>query len=149
MIFSEISLTLILPGSVAALLFPDWVHLYPVFNFMNLYGFVWHGLLVLYPLLMQRAGMSCLSVRHMHYDIVFLACVVPPVWIFDRVFGCNYMFVNWPPRGTPLAWIASVTGQSWYLLGYAVFSIAVIAVIYLVISIVKGMRNESNTDTGK
>ena len=47
-VFSEIAVTLIMPGSVAALLFPDWTHLYPVLNYMNLHSFLWHGLLLLY-----------------------------------------------------------------------------------------------------
>jgi len=130
-IFGEIAVTLILPGSIAALLFPDWAHLYPVWNFMNLYGYVWHGLLVLYPLLCLAQGQVHLSIRHIHYDFLFLLCVVPPVYLFDQAFHCNYMFVNWPPKGTPLAWIASITGEQYYLAGYAVFAAAVITAIYL------------------
>ena len=132
-IFGEISVTLILPGSVAALLFPDWAHLYPVWNFMNLYGFLWHGLLVLYPILCVMQKQVSLSIRHIRYDILFLLCVVPPVYVFDRICGCNYMFVARPPRGTPLEWIASVTGEQWYLAGYTVFALLVIVCIYLLI----------------
>lgn len=136
-IFGEIAVTLILPGSVAALLFPDWAHLYPVWNFMNLYGYLWHSLLVLYPILCLAQGYVHLSIRHMHYDWLFLACVVPPVLVFDRMFHCNYMFVNWPPKGTPLEMIASITGMQYYLAGYAAFSIGVILVIYLMIEVIK------------
>ena len=130
-IFGEIAVTLILPGTIAALLFPDWAHLYPVWNFMNLYGYLWHSLLVLYPLLCLAQKLVHLSIRHMYYDWIFLVCTVPPVYLFDRLFGCNYMFVNWPPRGTPLAWIASITGDHYYLIGYAVFSVLVILMIYI------------------
>lgn len=139
-IFGEIAVTLILPGSIAALIFPDWAHLYPVWNFLNLYGYLYHGLLVLYPLMMLRAGQTDIQIRHIHYDFLFLLCVVPPVYFFDKVFSCNYMFVNWPPRGTPLAWIAQITGDSLYLLGYALFAAAVIAGIYLLIWICRKMR---------
>ncbi len=130
-VFGEIAVTLILPGSVAALFFPDWAHLYPVWNFMNLYGFTWHGLLVLYPLLCLAQRQVRLPIRRIHYDLLFLACVVPPVYAFDRAFSCNYMFVNWPPAGTPLAWIAEITGPQWYLAGYGIFSVIVILLIYL------------------
>ena len=132
-IFGEIAVTLILPGSIAALLFPDWAHLYPVFNFMNLYGYLWHSLLVLYPLLCIAQKHVDLSIRHIHYDLIFLICVAPPVYVFDRIFNCNYMFVNWPPSGTPLEIIASITGNQLYLAGYAVFSVGVILLIYFVI----------------
>ena len=136
-IFGEISVVLILPGSIAALLFPDWAHLYPVWNFLNLYGYTWHGLLVLYPILCLIQKQARPSIRHIHYVLLFLACVVPPVYLFDRIFHCNYMFLNWPPKGTPLAWIASITGDSLYLAGYALFSLLVILLIYAVIEAVR------------
>lgn len=139
-IFGEIAVTLILPGSIAALLFPDWAGLYPVWNFMNLYGYVWHGLLVLYPILCLVQGQVHLSIKHIHYDLIFLLCIVPPVYLFDRAFHCNYMFVNWPPKGTPLEWIAHLTGSEYYLAGYAVFSILVILLIYLCIEVFHRIR---------
>ena len=139
-VFAEIAVTLILPGAVAALLFPDWVHLYPVWNFLNLYGFAWHGMLLLYPVLLLVQRQPHLSPRHFHYDLLFLAVTVPPVLAFDRAFHCNYMFVNWPPAGTPLALIAQITGERYYLAGYAVFAAAVIGLIYLGIWLVQKAR---------
>ena len=138
--FGEVAVTLILPGSVAALIFPDWAHLYPMWNFMNLHGYVWHGLLVLYPLLLLSAGRARPDLRHIWYDPLFLLCVVPPVYLFDRAFHCNYMFVNWPPPGTPLMWIADRAGEDGYLLGYAAFALAVIGGIYLIIYAVQRVR---------
>ncbi|MBQ6401979.1 MAG: YwaF family protein [Firmicutes bacterium] len=146
-IFGEIAVTLILPGSVAALLFPDWAHLYPVWNFMNLYGYAWHGFLVLYPILCLLNGQVHPSIRHIHYDLLFLLCTVPPVYVFDRAFHTNYMFVNWPPKGTPLELIASVTGPQWYLAGYALFSAAVILGVYLIIEaagLIRRRRGKGN-----
>jgi len=140
-VFSEIAVILILPGSVAALLFPDWAHLYPVWNFMNLYGYAWHGLLVLYPVLCLKQGLPSLSIRHIHYELIFLLLTAVPVWAFDRAFDCNYMFVNWPPAGTPLELIARLTGEQWYLAGYGLFSVCVIALIYLVIHCFRGGKN--------
>ncbi len=136
-VFSEIAVTLILPGAVAALLYPDWIHLYPVMNFMNLHGFTWHGLLLLYPILLILAGRVHLSAKHVHYDLLFLACTAVPVYVFDRIFDCNYMFVNWPPKGTPLEWIAGVTGEQWYLAGYAVLAVVVIGGIYAVVGLLE------------
>ena len=130
MILSEISWIVIVPGTIAALLFPDWAHLYPVFNFMNLYGYVWHGMLLLYPAMMRKSGWVDLSLRHAHYVWIFMISTAIPVYIFDRMANCNYMFVNWPPKGTPLAWIAGVTGDGLYLVGYAVFAVIVIGLIY-------------------
>ena len=143
-VFSEIAVILILPGSVAALLFPDWAHLYPVFNFMNLYGYVWHGMLLLYPVMMVKSGWSHLSVRHAHYVWIFMIGAAIPVYFFDRAAGCNYMFVNWPPKGTPLEIIAHITGDGLYLVGYAVFAFIVIGLIYAGIELYhSGRRSKS------
>lgn len=136
-IFCEIAVVLILPGSIAALLFPDWAGLYPPLNFMNLYGYLWHGLLVFYPILCLIQRLAHPGIRHVHYVLVFLACIVPPVYLFDRVFRCNYMFVNWPPKGTPLSWIATLTGDNLYLLGYAIFALVTILLIYAIIEIIR------------
>ena len=147
MIWSEIACVLIVPASVAALIFPDWAHLYPVFNFMNLYGYVWHGMLLLYPAMMVKSGWSHLSVRHAHYVWIFMVGAAIPVYIFDRAADCNYMFVNWPPKGTPLEWIAGVTGESMYLLGYAAFAVIVIGLIYAGIELYHRARGIGGADT--
>lgn len=118
-VFGEIAYCLILPGAVAALIFPDWLKYYPVLNFFYLYSFLWHTLLVIYPVMLRSAGFIKPSTKHIWYEIVFLCCVVPPVMFFDKITGYNYMFVNYPPPGTPLEWIASFMGNPGYLIGYA------------------------------
>ncbi len=139
----EIALTLILPGSAAALLFPDWIGFYPVWNFMNLYSFLWHALLVLYPLLLYRDGYVHPDIRHIWRDIAFLLAVTPFVYMFDLRTGCNYFFLMQAPEGTPLAWIAAVTagaGRTGYLAGYGVLVICILAVEYGVIHWVRYAR---------
>ena len=139
-ILGEIALILIMPGSVAALIFPNWTELYPVWNFMNLYSFLWHGLLVLYPLLIYCNGEVRPSVRHIYYEILFLCVVVPPIYAFDKHFGYNYFFVNWPEYDTPLEWIASFMGNPGYLLGYALLTIAVMLTVYLLLYLLERIR---------
>ncbi|MCR5034865.1 MAG: YwaF family protein [Clostridia bacterium] len=142
-ILSEISWIVIVPGTIAALLFPDWAHLYPVFNFMNLHGYLWHGMLLLYPLMMGKSGWVHLSIKHAHYVWIFMIGAAIPVYVFDRIARCNYMFVNWPPKGTPLAWIAHITGDELYLAGYAVFAVIVIGLIYLGIELYHRSRKSN------
>ena len=55
-ILGEIAFIVIMPASFAALLFADWTIYYPVWNFMNLYSYIWHGLLILYPVLKAMKG---------------------------------------------------------------------------------------------
>ncbi len=133
--FGEISYIIITPASIAALLFADWTVYYPVLNFMNIYSYIWHGLLILYPVLLRVRGEISPSIRHIHYCLLFLAAVVPPIYAFDKHFGCNYFFMNWPVKNSPLSWLASFMGNPGYLLGYAGMTFAVILLLYLFIGI--------------
>ena len=130
-VFGEISFIVIMPASMAALLFADWTVYYPVLNFMNIYSYIWHGMLVLYPVLLKVRGEISPSIKNIRYVMVFLCVIVPPIYIFDKVFGCNYFFVNWPIPNSPLSYFASFMGNPGYLLGYAGLTLAVILLMYL------------------
>ncbi len=137
----ELSYVLIMPASFAALLFPDWTVYYPVWNFMNLYSYMWHGLLILYPLLLRLAGEVEPSIRHIYRPVIFLLVVTPFIYLFDKSFNCNYFFVNVPPAGTPLKWIASVMGSPGYLVGYAVIVMMVFVIVYFMDRIIAAVWN--------
>lgn len=129
--FGEIAFIVIMPASVAALLFADWTTLYPVLNFMNMYSYIWHGMLILYPVLIKVRGDINPSIGNIRYVLVFLCVIVPPIYVFDKIFGCNYFFVNWPVPNSPLEWLASFMGNPGYLLGYAGLTLVVILLMYL------------------
>lgn len=138
--FGEIAVILLGPGSVFALLLPDWTF-YPVWNFFNVYGYVWHELLLLYPLLLLIDGRVKPRIKHLWYEIVFLGFIVPPIYIFDKKMDCNYMFVNLPEPGTPLSWLASFLGVPGYLFGYALLALAVMALIYVPFEVASRIRH--------
>ena len=120
----EITWCLLLPGSMCALLFPNW-KAYPMLTFMNLHSFYWHALLVLYPTLLLIGGRIRPTLKHWWYPVAFLLIVVPPVYLFDIRTGYNYMFVNVPMAGTPLESLYDMLG-AWWRVGYAVAALAVI-----------------------
>ena len=113
----ELSYCLLLPGSLSALLFPNWTA-YPMLTFMSLHSFLWHALLVLYPILLLIGGRIRPVLRHWWYPVVFLLLVTPPVYLFDALTGYNYMFVLYPLAGTPLEWLYDLMG-CWWRIGYA------------------------------
>lgn len=139
-IFGEIALVLILPGSLCAVLFPDW-NVYPPLSFLGLYSWIWHMLLFVYPILLYRDSRSAPSIRHIHYSILFLCAVVPPVYLFNKAFDCNYMFINWPPAGTPLYPLGQLLGVPGYLAGYAVLMLLVILAAYAAVYLLGGRKN--------
>ena len=121
---------LCLPGSVAALLFPNWT-MFPQWNVVNLQGFLLHALLVFCPLLELQRGAIVPRFGHMWKAWVFLAVVTPPIYLFNLRFGTNYFFLNAGSPGSPLEWLIVRMGNPGFLLGYAAIALAVTAGMYL------------------
>ena len=115
----QVSTPLCLPGTVLALLFPDWVR-YPAIHFITIQGFTFHAGIVLYVICQLLQHNIIPRLAALWKVIVFLLVVVPPVYLFDKKFHANYMFVNVPSPGSPLEWLASFLGNPGYLAGYAV-----------------------------
>ncbi len=139
-ILGEISFVLIMPSATAGLIFADWTKLYPVLNFFNLQSYVWHGLLVLYPLLLLLRKDINPSVRHIYWVIGFLCIVVPFIYAFDKHFGCNYFFINCPVPGSPLEWFAGFLGNPGYLIGYAGIALIIMLIVYGCLWIIKLLK---------
>lgn len=116
-------------GAALALLFPDW-NRYPQWNYMNLTGFAVHGGLILYGV-WQLAGKTVRPrITAMWKPVLFLAVVVPPIYLFDRFFGTNYFFLMNGSPGSPLQILAEQFGAA-YIPAYSVLVLAVITIEYL------------------
>ena len=129
--FAEISLVLIMPGAIGALLFPDWNYR-PFWTYLPLLCFLTHTLLVFVPLFFLVRKQAIVSFRHFWYTYLFLLAVVPPLYILDKNVGTNYMFLMYPPQSTPLEWVQNITGEKLYLLGVFVLLTIVLAIEYAV-----------------
>lgn len=128
----EVSLVLIAPGAVFALLFPDWTYM-NLLSIMSVIGFAGHTLLAVIPLMMLKAGAVRPAWQHIWYTPAFLAVTCPPVYLFDTAFGYNYMFLRHPVENTPLAWWADRLGEPGYLLGILLMAAAVLLLEYCVL----------------
>ena len=117
-----------MPGAAFALLFPDWSY-YPLWHFTTVSGFVLHILLVGYTLMQVGGGDIRPSIRCAPRCLATMLLIALPVFVFDRLTGTNYMFLNWPSPGSPLEWFAFL-GDPGYLLGYLPLLAAVWAMLY-------------------
>lgn len=131
----EIGAVLLLPGTVCALIFPDWTA-YPLWNFMCIHSFLWHAVLVAYPLSLLLSGQVRPTIRHLWYPVVFLVLLVPPIALFNALTGCNYLFIMRPVPGTPLELLQEFLGGYWRV-GYAVLVFAVLLLEYFVWEILR------------
>ena len=109
---------LCLPGAILALLFPNW-NSYPLIHFISLEAILFHLGIILYVTCLLTSHEIVPQMKKMWQVIVFLAVVVPPIYVFDKKYQVNYMFVNRPSGGSPLEWLAQWMGNPGYLLGYA------------------------------
>lgn len=134
--FAEVSLVLIMPGSVAALLFPDWTYR-PFWSYLPLLCFFTHSLIVFIPLVFLVRGKTHVTFRHFWYSYLFLLVTVPPIYLLNIRAGQNYMFLSYPPSDSPLAWLYGITGEKFYLLGLLVLLTVILIVEYSVYEAVR------------
>ena len=125
----EIMCVISMPGAMAALLFPDWTR-YPLFNYMHINTFLIHGLLVLVPVLVLTSGRYRPSIKRIWQIFLFLFMVVPSVYVINRIWDCNFMFLCYPSNGSPFLSVYLQHGYVPYLIIYAVTVILCILVIY-------------------
>ena len=118
------------PGALFALLFPDWT-VYPAFCYHSLVAFTVHGLLTIYPLMLLCGGDLRPRARYLPRCFAILAILAAPIYVFDRVFRTNYMFLLWPSPGSPLEWFAAFLGNPGYLLGYLPLLVLIWGLLYL------------------
>jgi len=128
--------SLCLPGTVSALIFPDWT-VYPPVHYITIQGFLFHAGIVLYVFFGLRSGKIRPDVHEIWRTALFLLITVPVIYVFDRAFNANYFFVNVPSPGSPLEWIADVMGVPGYLIGYAVLVFAIVLLMYGIHAAVK------------
>ena len=74
---------------------------------------------------MQQQGKR-LRVRPSGVAAIMLAL---PVYVLNKRWNTNYMFLNLPPEGSPLAWFAFL-GAPGYLLGYIPLALGVWSLLY-------------------
>ena len=134
--FSEVSLTLILPGAAFALITPDWNYR-PLLSWLPLMCFFTHSLLVAVPVMMYARNYCRPSFRHFYYPYVFLILAAIPVYFFDKAVNRNYMYLLWPADGSPLEWLAGCMGNPGYLIGALIILAAVLSVIYSILMIIE------------
>ncbi|MCM1157161.1 MAG: YwaF family protein [Bacteroidales bacterium] len=120
-------LLLCVPGAVGALLFPNW-DAYPFFNYMHIHGFISHGLIVAFGIWLFLGKRVVPGWNDFWMPVVFGIAgfiLLPPL---NRFLGTNFWFLNRPSHGSPLVGIFHITGEEWYMAGYFLFCMVIVAV---------------------
>ncbi|MBR6879823.1 MAG: YwaF family protein [Clostridiales bacterium] len=140
---AEISLVLTGPGAFFALMTPDWNYR-PLLTWLPINCFFTHMLIFALPILMLIKGYCNLSFKHMWYPYVFLLVFAIPLYFFNMKYMTNYLFLRFPPEGSPLAWFDSMWGRPWYALGALAILAPLQIVIYTTAAIVRKARKKTS-----
>lgn len=111
----EVLYAVCLPGALFALVFPGWAYL-PLRNALCIHSFTAHILLLLYPVLLLCGGFKP-SFKRLLKALPFCLLAVAGAYLFNRVFGTNFMFLSYAGEGNPLSWFETLWGTPGYLLG--------------------------------
>ena len=121
-----------LPGSIAAILFPDWTA-YPPFSPLSILGFLSHTAIAAHIAALIAGGRYKPSFRDLPLSAVFLALYAAVILPFDMRFGTNYGFMLYPVGGTPLTLLAEIGGNgAGYRIAYMVFISIIAAAWYMI-----------------
>ena len=140
--FAEVSLVLIMPGSVAALLFPDWTYR-PFWSYLPLLCFFTHSLIVFIPLVFLIRGITHVTFKHFWYSYLFLLITVPPIYLLNIKAGQNYMFLSYPPADSPLEWLCDITGEKFYVLGLVALLTVILVIEYAIYELARVTKRKN------
>ncbi len=130
-LFSQALYALCLPGAVLAILFSDGTA-YPVIHFITFQSNLFHALIILYVILCLMDKDVVPNIRKAPFNFLFLLFTAGPVYIFDRRFRANYMFLLNPSKGSPLENIYLSHGYTVYLLVYGLLVIVEVFLVNLI-----------------
>lgn len=122
---------LVLPGAMAALIFPDWnvsVHL----NFFYIHSWVIHGLLIMYPIILLNSRELIPNRRHMPFVFVSIGLYAIPIYFLNKVWDTNFLFINTPSPGSPLVFLESLLGNPGYIFGLVGLCLIVWSIMYTI-----------------
>ena len=126
----QVLYALCLPGTMLALIFPDWT-MYPIVSMGSIEGFTYHAGVLYFICLELALGNIRPQVRSTWKVCLFTAVLTLVIYCFDRAVSANYMFLLSPPAGSPLELMENLLGRSGYLIGYAAAAFAVVLIMEL------------------
>lgn len=135
--FREMLVTLFMPGALMAVIFPTTMKL-PFINFFTIHQFLFHGLIVAYVIARFAAGEIPLTYAGVWASVLKAAVLVAVMYVVDRKFDKNFMFLTDPYGNALLNVIWKKTGGGFaYVIGLICFSITVMHVFFAVFKILE------------
>lgn len=116
-----------IPGALAALLAPTWIEL-PITSLMHIHSFTIHILLATYPIMLVANGEIEPRIQEFPKCVLFTVILAVPIYIFNLIFGTNFMFLMYAEAGNPLLFFEGLLGH--HLLGVPIIEGVVVIILY-------------------
>lgn len=130
-------------GALAAILFNETIlDKYPFWHFQTLQSFIIHGLIMMVPLYDIIWFKFRPSFKELPFSIIFMAYLGVQSFMINLWTGGNYLFVSFAPKNTPLEWVETAVGTTWYIPVMSVI-VLIIWTLLLVPFIKKGGGHET------
>lgn len=109
-------------GAPVAIAYPATVsELYPSFCYRLIQFYTSHGLLVLFAL-MVLSDAELLTKARLWKNIAIAAGMLLFAYVFNRIFGTQYMFVGNPPQISIIRLVYDLTGPAFLFVAIGIFS---------------------------
>ena len=99
-------------GGVLFLLLPTTsITMYPMFHFITLQSFIYHGAMIYLGIIIHKSNYITLEKRDIIYysSLLFVICLI--AFIVNMKFESNLMFISRDFPGTPIGLIYKITGK--------------------------------------
>ncbi len=121
----DVFLLLCFPAAALALVFPGWLR-YPFWNFMHMYSFLYHGLIVAVGWSILRSKECTPSWKSLWKPFVFGVAGYVILCPLNQWLETNFWFLNQPSGQSPLLFIYNIFGEEGYLFGHFFFCTLVV-----------------------
>lgn len=99
-------------GGMLFLLLPTTsITMYPIFHFITLQSFIYHGAMVYLAIIIYKSNYIQIEKQDIKYysSLLFIMCVI--AYIVNVKYGSNLMFISKDFPGTPIGLIYKLTGK--------------------------------------
>ena len=116
---------LMLPSGLATLLFPNWIGYYRLLSFFSLHSYIWHVIMVIYPIWTWQKDREKLYFRDMVRGNSFIVILIPVIVFINQSFGTNYWFLSEPTDNHPLSPVYRTAGKGGYFAAFVLIGAAI------------------------
>lgn len=137
-------------GGMVFLLFPTTsLPEYPVFHFISMHSFIYHGIMIYVSILVNYTKYVEIKLSDIKYysGMIFVICVA--AYIVNSIFDSNLMFISKDFPGTPLSPIYHFTGKYYTVLMSLVQMTLPFLLVYGILKLInKYIKSNKNLEEG-